>query len=180
MALAHSHTRVVDLSTIIPRSSGWAVALAALAWAAGCGSPGADDQPLAFNHALHTQDQSIACTECHRGVQTGETAGFPSIKVCAECHQDPTTKSADEKTLLAAIAKNEELPWRRLYRVPVHVRYSHARHVTAGKIPCERCHGDIAKSKRPPTRALNDLSMDFCLDCHAERKATADCLACHK
>lgn len=158
----------------------WMIALAGLALVTGCGSPGGGDQPLAFNHALHTQDQSIACIECHRGVQTGETAGFPEIKLCAECHSEPSTKSADEKVLLAAIAKKEELPWRRIYRVPVHVRYPHARHVTVGKIPCEKCHGEIAKSKKPPTRALNKLSMDFCLDCHAERKATADCLACHK
>lgn len=78
------------------------------------------------------------------------------------------------------IRNGQSVPWRRLYDVPDDVYYSHRRHVTVAQLECVECHGEIGTSTSPPTGPLNDLTMEFCIDCHEKQNASTDCIACHR
>ncbi len=77
------------------------------------------------------------------------------------------------------LSVEEEIPWKRLYRVPPDVYFSHRRHVVLGEIECQTCHGDIGKSSMPPSRPLK-ISMKKCLKCHERRNVNNDCISCHR
>jgi mono/diheme cytochrome c family protein len=58
------------------------------------------------------------------------------------------------------------IEWTRIHMLPDHVFFSHAQHVTLGKIECQQCHGkvqemDVAYQYAP-------LSMGWCINCHRE------------
>jgi hypothetical protein len=38
----------------------------------------------------------------------------------------------------------------------------------------------VSEMTAPPPAPVSELSMDWCMDCHRERKVTNDCLACHR
>jgi len=137
-------------------------------------------QPIAFNHRLHVQENGLECVECHTYVKTQTFAGLPSIEKCLECHEEALTDSPEEEKIRQAAATAAPLAWNRLYKVPDHVYYSHRRHVAAGQIPCAECHGPIAEATTPPPKALNEITMKFCMACHERTGITNDCIACHK
>lgn len=137
-------------------------------------------QPIHFNHSLHTQEWELECDTCHRSVREAEYAGRPAVEICAVCHEDPQGETAEEAALVEYIRNGQSVPWRRLYRIPDHVFYSHRRHVTVAQLECVECHGDIGISTSPPTQPLNDLTMEFCIGCHEKRDASTDCIACHR
>ena len=144
------------------------------------GSQGPIRQPIQFNHLVHTQEWELDCDVCHQHVRQEEYAGRPPLEVCAACHEDPLTESAEEAILVESIKAGQEIPWRRLYNVPSHVYYSHRRHVTVAGIDCVQCHGDIGISTVPPEAPLKALTMKFCVECHEASGATTDCNACHR
>ncbi len=51
-----------------------------------------------------------------------------------------------------------------------------------GRVPieCEVCHGLIGKTETPPPAPLNDITMDFCIDCHKREVVSVDCIGCHR
>ncbi len=126
------------------------------------------------------EEVGLECTDCHRYVKRAEFAGRPTVDICAECHEELLTDSAQEAILVEYIQADEAIPWERLYEVPDHVYYSHRRHVAVAKIDCDVCHGKIGRSDRPPQRPLQRLTMDFCLVCHEQQGASTDCNACHR
>jgi hypothetical protein len=136
-------------------------------------------QPVAFNHRLHVEDNGLACVDCHIYVTTQTFAGLPRVEKCLECHEEAQTESPEEEKIRQAAADGRELAWNRIYQIPDHVYSSHRRHVVAGKLACAECHGPIAETTSPPARPLNDISMDFCMDCHRQNGVTNDCIACH-
>ena len=109
-------------------------------------------QPLEYSHKVHTE--LLKCEECHTGVIHSAYATLPDIKVCMVCHQAdvPLSNSTEEKKLINYIKSNKDINWKRLYRVPVHVYFSHSRHVTVGKLACEKCHGDMGKHPGRPVK----------------------------
>ncbi|GAB4256005.1 MAG: cytochrome c3 family protein [Deferrisomatales bacterium] len=143
-------------------------------------------QPVAFNHKLHVEDNGLECVECHVYVRSQPFAGLPGVEKCLECHEEPQTDSAEEEKIRQTAEQGGELQWNRIYDVPDHVYYSHRRHVVAGGLECGECHGPIAESTSPPTRPLNEITMDFCIECHMERDVAmagdgpGDCFSCHK
>lgn len=141
---------------------------------------GSVEQPIAFNHRLHIADVGLVCTDCHLYAETGVRATIPNIDLCGDCHAEVQTESAEEARLVEYIQSNEPIPWRKVYRVPEHVYFSHRRHTTLGEIPCTTCHGEIETRESPVTRAEVSLSMDFCMDCHYETEVSNDCLLCHR
>jgi hypothetical protein len=137
-------------------------------------------QPIAFNHQKHTGDLEIECGACHEYVSRGDHAGLPLLSSCLGCHEAAQTPEPEEQKIrtLAAAGKNDV--FRKLFRMPDHVFYSHRRHVAAGQIPCETCHGSIARTTRPPERPLVRITMDFCVDCHRRGHVSTDCTRCHR
>lgn len=162
-------------------AGGVAVVAAGAAFAVGWQANGtkAIVQPVAFNHKVHVET-GLECGDCHGYFETQTFSGLPTISQCMDCHEEAITTSPEEEKVRELAAAGLPLEWEQIYRVPDHVYYSHRRHVIAGKLDCATCHGDIAETTSPPDRPLNDLSMDFCLNCHQQNNVTEDCIACHK
>jgi predicted CXXCH cytochrome family protein len=158
-------------------------------------------QPVAFPHKAHLdlQDPKFECTTCHDRATKGPVAGRPSTKKCVSCHSGEA-KSAEEKKLQALADRGGEIPWRRIWRLPAHVLFSHRTHVVVAKVKCQTCHGPMETLERPPARALKQLTMNDCIGCHAAwrwpdegvargaepgralraQRVSTDCNACHR
>ncbi len=136
-------------------------------------------QPLEFSHGVHAE--IAQCEDCHASVQKSAAAGLPHLQVCAGCHKDgPISQSPEEKKLMRYIQNEKEVGWQKLYRNPVHVYFSHNRHVAIGKLACEKCHGDMGKTARPPRHPLVALTMSHCISCHVKNHVDTSCVICHK
>jgi len=138
------------------------------------------EQPIAFPHFTHAQKLGLECKFCHKTVETEAFATIPGINVCMTCHFVKITDNPEEEKIRTIAARGEEIPWVKLNEMPPHVYFSHRRHVVSGGLTCEVCMGNMAEQVVPPTRALINLNMEFCLDCHLKVGATQDCLLCHK
>jgi len=162
-------------------------------------------QPIAFPHKAHLdlEDPKLECTTCHDRAEKGRMAGRPSTGKCVSCHSGTDAKSPEEKKLLALAANGREIEWRRVWRLPPHVLFSHRTHVALAKVKCQNCHGPMETLTRPPARALKRLTMNDCIGCHeqwrppiaiagaagrepepgepaAPRRVSTDCNACHR
>ncbi len=135
-------------------------------------------QPIAFNHKLHAEN-GLECVDCHPYFEEQASSGRPSLETCQSCHDEPQGESKEEKKLMEYIKSGNEIEWQRLYRAPEDVYFSHRRHVVLGKIECKTCHGDIGESSKPPYKPLK-ITMKNCMNCHEEKGATNDCVACHR
>ena len=72
----------------------------------------------------------------------------------------------DESLETALAMYNKPVEWVRIHNLPDHVYFNHAQHVTAGKVECQTCHGDIQKMEVVAQHA--PLSMGWCINCHRE------------
>ena len=160
------------------------VVLSAAALAAGgtrvLRSRGVVVQPIAFNHRKHVEDLGLGCTICHLYAETGTRATIPNIEVCGMCHVAPMTESPEEVLVVEHVQSGEPIPWRKVYRVPAHVYFSHRRHTSVAEIACETCHGAIGEKTTPVSRPLVKITMDRCVECHRQSGASTDCISCHR
>jgi hypothetical protein len=134
------------------------------------------EQPIAFSHKIHVQDNGIACLHCHAYARRGPVAGLPSVQRCAGCH---TTIAKDKPEVLKTMGyweRNEPIPWQRVHDLPDYVRFNHKRHVLA-QVECRECHGAVETMEA--AQQVSSLTMGFCLQCHRKRNASTDCLTCH-
>lgn len=142
-------------------------------------SDAASEQPIAFNHQIHAQND-IQCQFCHYGVNQGPSAVIPSVEKCMGCHQFVATDNPEVRKIAEYWADEEPIPWVRVNEQPDFVYFNHHSHVAAG-VSCGSCHGDVANmSVAEPVAKMN---MGFCLDCHAEqdnKDALYDCAVCHR
>ncbi len=137
-------------------------------------------QPVEFNHQKHVKDVGLECSACHEYYTTSEHSGLPSLATCAGCHAEAITKSPEEGRLVKLIGSDPQPAFRKLFRLPDHVYYSHRRHVVAGGLACETCHGAIAETTSPPASPLRRITMNTCINCHVERGVKTDCTNCHR
>lgn len=137
-------------------------------------------QPIAFDHARH-KDESLNCSDCHARAETTPYASFPAIKQCLLCHKEPQGQHPDEPLIREYADKGEQIPWVQVNRLPGHVYFSHSMHVKLGGMQCADCHGDMSVQKDPVSASqIEHLTMSRCMQCHEQRGASNDCLACHK
>ncbi|HSF15500.1 MAG TPA: cytochrome c3 family protein [Vicinamibacteria bacterium] len=137
------------------------------------------DQPIRFNHRIHTVENEMACTECHGYYEKEAFSGLPDRDTCAFCHEEAQGESAQEAALVELLSSGASLEWMPLFRQPAHVFYSHRRHVVAAGLECEACHGEIGQSESPPRR-VGRLEMSDCIDCHERENASGGCTTCHR
>jgi 5-methylcytosine-specific restriction endonuclease McrA len=140
-------------------------------------------QPLNFSHKRHAQaDVELDCKDCHKKVYDTPYATFPKWTVCKQCHEDLKGKSADEVKLRDIyIKEKKEIPWIQVNRLPAQVYFSHTAHVKTGKMDCAECHGDMKSVTEPVTVSQVDyLTMGACMNCHQKKKASNDCMTCHR
>jgi hypothetical protein len=157
-----------------------AAAVAGLLFASG---QAALRQPIRFSHADHVKQAK--CGACHLYATKLAAAGAPKLADCVDCHEGTQSKTPqgkkEEAKLDEYVKASREIPW-----VPItpslapHAFFSHRRHVTLEKIECATCHGKIAETSALPAKPAVSFTMDFCVSCHEKRKASVDCLACHK
>jgi hypothetical protein len=155
-------------------------------------------QPIEFPHKTHIA-QKIPCTGCHQRAEKDLVAGRPPTALCLACHASGDSKSAEIAKLKAFGDKGEDIPWKRVWRLPSHVFFSHRAHVSIAKLACQSCHGPMETLDRPPPRPLKTLAMEDCIACHTKSKANAvgkidvahsvnvsakrlvnDCVNCHR
>jgi len=153
---------------------------------AGCTAQSPVEQPVPYPHRLHVAQEEIACTECHIGAETATHATIPDETICLDCHEEAMGESPAEAQLVALLAAGEPIPWVRVTRVTEQVHFSHRRHVLAGQILCETCHGDVHTMEAPFTRPFISFKgragMERCIACHQESgnpRAVLDCALCH-
>jgi Cytochrome c7 and related cytochrome c len=139
--------------------------------------PPPPEQPIAFSHRTHIT-QGLTCTACHSGAETADRATLPATATCMGCHARVKTESPEIQKLAGFDSKREEVPWRRVYRLPDYVPFSHRVHVSAGKTSCESCHGNVREMT--VMQKVRDTSMATCMQCHTERSAPVQCNACHE
>lgn len=154
-------------------------AAVAVGFATGRFQSAAQSQPIAFNHRKHVVDNEIGCSTCHVYYESETFSGLPDAEICATCHSEPLGKTTEEARLVSLLRSNRPLVWNVLFRQPGHIFYSHRRHVVKARIPCARCHGDIAQTTSPP-RSVERLTMEECIACHEERRVATDCTTCHR
>lgn len=102
---------------------------------------------------------------CHTGAEKAERAAFPQAAQCTVCHN-------------AADWKAPAIPSQRVYQQRDFVVFSHARHVTTGKVACVACHGEVTKADA--VTAEVEHTMKSCMACHKERGASNACNVCHE
>lgn len=141
------------------------------------------EQPMQFDHAVHTAKQGMECTECHPGATTRAEAGLPSIAFCLGCHMrpqgDPPTEAEQQVRVVGAAGG--PFRWVQVTRNDGHVYFSHRAHTTFAEMPCADCHGAVeewTETPRAPNAEL--ISMDACMDCHRERGVSNECKVCHR
>ncbi len=144
-------------------------------------SRGRSPQPIAYNHKVHLANAGLNCSDCHVYAADNAAATIPTLEVCQNCHNaEPVSKSPEELKVLEYVSERKEIPWIQIYRLPDHVYFSHRRHVTLGKLECAACHGNMNEQTAPVSVPFLAVTMENCMKCHAERKITNDCLACHR
>lgn len=140
------------------------------------------EQPILFNHTLHAGkvdkgNLGINCQYCHSSAEKSKHAGIPSTNVCMNCHKAVDTGRNTGKAEIAKIYAaagwdgkkftGTETPvrWVKVHNLPDHVAFSHATHVSVGKIECQECHGPIDE-QMDVAEQWSPLTMGWCIDCH--------------
>ncbi len=134
------------------------------------------EQPIPFSHRLHVTDKEIDCYYCHPYTERSTHAGLPSVEKCMGCHDHIIPTHTEILNLRGYRDRGEHLPWVKVYYNPDHVYFPHFRHRQNG-VACAECHGEVERVDR-----LHQVTfyMGFCLDCHQDRNAPLDCVACHQ
>jgi Cytochrome c7 and related cytochrome c/Class III cytochrome C family len=138
--------------------------------------PPTPEQPIAFDHRVHTQVAGIDCAFCHRTAAQGPTAGYPDLQQCMFCHQVVGQGQPEIEKVRQAWVEQRPIDWVRVHRMPDHVHFVHDAHIKAG-LPCATCHGEVASMQQ--VRQVRSLKMNDCVACHQERSAPTECGACH-
>lgn len=151
--------------------------LVATLWQAQARSTSAPpEQPLPFSHKKHSL-LDLECLACHPIPEPGLFATLPDTASCMLCHTTVSTDSPHIQQLAQFHSRNEEVPWKRVYRIPDYVFFSHKEHVTGAGVTCEICHGPVREMEQ--MQKAKPLSMAACMDCHRQEGASLDCDFCH-
>jgi hypothetical protein len=175
------------------------------------------DQPIDFPHTIHAsikqldyvpadglgtmEGLGLDCTFCHRTVTTQANAGIPPVNFCMACHQVIGASTNQQLTILrdaADLVGNDgpqPVNWKRVHRLPDHVRFVHEPHIryltqntdvitgstdgveVGASGVCSTCHGNVAAM--PQVEQVEPLKMGQCVDCHRDNGAPTDCTTCH-
>jgi len=134
------------------------------------------DQPIAFSHKVHAGQNQIDCQYCHFTAQESRHAGIPPMALCMNCHnvvKEGSTTGTDEiAKIYKSIESGRPIEWVKVHNVPDHVYFSHAQHVVAGKVECQKCHGAVEEMDR--VIQVEDLGMGWCVNCHRDTEVDMD------
>lgn len=151
------------------------------------------EQPIFYSHKVHAGINQINCLYCHSSAEKSKHAMIPSENVCMNCHKavteytGPDLFTAEGKKVngTAEIQKlydhigwdkdagrytkpAQPIEWKKIHSLPDHVYFNHSQHVSAGKVQCQTCHGNIQDMDE--VKQFADLSMGWCVNCHRTTK----------
>ncbi len=138
--------------------------------------PPAPEQPIPFSHRFHVSSRQINCFFCHPGAQHAASAGVPPVEKCMLCHSVIIPDFPAIKKLSGYYFSAKPVPWKRIYRLPDYVHFSHQIHIARG-FDCSECHGDVKAMQRVGKARVID--MNFCVGCHWRNGASDSCFRCH-
>jgi hypothetical protein len=142
-------------------------------------------QPINFPHTVHVQTYKIDCQYCHSDARRSEYAGLPSVERCMGCHKIAGAALPEVKKLAEFAAKQQPIPWVRVYKVPEFTYFPHKAHIraevaTTGPNLVNDLLNLVGFRPSPPP-----LTMGWCIDCHRSQNASRgtraplDCVTCH-
>jgi hypothetical protein len=139
-------------------------------------------QPIFFRHDVHAGQDKIPCLYCHATVMVSSEPGIPALQTCIGCHQiiggTPPSHQIEIQKVRKAWSDRQPPQWIRIHALPGFVRFPHQRHIKVlGTNACATCHGQVEAMAQ--VSQVSTLRMGWCVRCHAERKVTQDCTACH-
>jgi hypothetical protein len=114
---------------------------------------------------------------CHPNAAKAERATLPAAAQCMACHSSVSKDSPDIRKLAALHKEGKPIPWKRVYRLPDFVFFSHATHVDA-RIACAECHGPVEQRDTLAAEVVHN--MKTCMACHSARSASNKCHVCHE
>ena len=88
---------------------------------------GGEDQPIAFSHVIHVQENDIACEFCHRNVPKGQAATVPAVEQCLFCHKTIADSANPELAKLMGyvelgpqgeVVSLQPIDWEKVHRLP--------------------------------------------------------------
>jgi cytochrome c551/c552 len=127
-------------------------------------------QPIKFSHKIHVKENKIDCLFCHNSPEYSRESGIPTTNICMLCHNKIKSGKRSGRYEINKINesyKNQKpIEWIKIHNLPDHVFFSHAQHVSVGKIDCKTCHGEIEEMHI--TSQHSSLSMGWCVKCHRE------------
>lgn len=159
-----------------------------------------DEQPIAFNHGLHTKpvaDGGLAmdCQYCHSSARKSKHGGVPATEVCMNCHKLINDADRPELQKLKGYwERGEAIPWVKVHDTPDFVHFNHSRHVQGG-VQCTECHADMTQETVAVRAPTMTMTMGWCLECHEShpsvdtnygveselrRAELKDCYTCHQ
>jgi Class III cytochrome C family len=98
-------------------------------------------QPINFPHSVHVQTYKIDCQYCHADARRSEYAGIPSVERCMGCHKITAADKPEIKKLAEFAAKQQPIPWTRVYKLPEFTYFPHKAHIRA-ELACQTCGDD--------------------------------------
>jgi len=136
-------------------------------------------QPIFYRHDVHAGQYKLDCRYCHYAVETGPHPGMPTLKTCMGCHSVVAGDNPEVQKFrdLDLSDPKTSVQWVKVHNLPQFVHFPHMRHVKAGGIACQTCHGPI--QEMPRVYQYSSLKMGWCLDCHKQHKVSIDCTVCH-
>ena len=171
----------------------------------GAGGP---DQPIAFPHTVHVEDQGIQCEFCHRNVTKGDAATVPAVEQCLFCHKTVTGEDHPEIAKLLEYGgmdasgnmdpsvTPQPIDWERVHRVPDHVQFAHEPHIRyftqsedGRSQAAQRAIDNGIEMSNPPLPS--EMVEATCTICHGKVRAMdkvkqerrlkmGDCVDCHR
>ena len=135
-------------------------------------------QPIFYRHDVHAGQYKMDCRYCHFAAEVSPHPGIPSIyPTCMGCHSIVGGDNPEVEKLRETAMNEQPVEWIKVHRLPPFVHFPHMRHVKAGGITCQTCHGPVQEMAR--VYQFSSLKMGWCLDCHKKNEQTTDCTACH-
>lgn len=120
-------------------------------------------QPVAFSHAIHSDQLGIDCRYCHNAVDKSWFSNIPAANTCMNCHSAVVKDSPKLELVRQSYNTGKPIPWVQIHKTPDYVYFNHSVHVSRG-ISCVHCHGQI--NKMDEVQHAKPLSMSFCIECH--------------
>lgn len=150
----------------------------------------APKQPIPFSHRIHAGVNRIPCQYCHTNATRSRDATVPAVQTCMNCHRDIVMPDSAifKRVVVARLASDKALDWKRVYNLPDYVFFDHRAHVRAG-VRCQTCHGPVQTFE--VQKRVMDMRMGKCVDCHRNptpylppdspiKTAPTECSACHR